>query len=283
MREVEGMAGSLSGYAGRNSLGLQAEFLVPPPASAGLELVADCLLNATFPETEIEHERRIVLDDIRAQEDNLTHVAFRAFHGTLWTRHPYRLDPLGTPALARGARRAGGCWRFYRQHYGPGGLTLAIVGDVDPDAVIAPAVGALSTRRRRRPAQAARAARRAAPRAPRASWSASWPREQAHLVLGFPGRHRLDSPDRFALELLAQVLSGQGGRLFVEIREKRALAYRVSAFSLEGLDPGYFAVYVGTSPEKVEEVLDAASALELRKLAERGGRRRTSWRVRSAT
>jgi zinc protease len=79
-------------------------------------------------------------------------------------------------------------------------------------------------------------------------------REQAHLVVGFPGV-TLDSRDRFALELLSQVLSGQGGRLFAEIREKRGLAYRVSAFSLEGLDPGYFAVYVGTSPENVDQVL----------------------------
>jgi zinc protease len=80
------------------------------------------------------------------------------------------------------------------------------------------------------------------------------PRAQAHLVVGYPGV-TLDSRDRFALDVLSQILSGQGGRLFSEIREKRGLAYRVSAFSLEGLDPGYFAVYVGTSPENLDEVL----------------------------
>jgi zinc protease len=79
-------------------------------------------------------------------------------------------------------------------------------------------------------------------------------KEQAHVVLGFPGV-TFANPDRFPLEILSYVLSGQGGRLFSEIREKRALAYRVSAFSLEGMDPGYFAVYVATSPEKVEEAV----------------------------
>jgi zinc protease len=34
------------------------------------------------------------------------------------------------------------------------------------------------------------------------------------------------------------------------------MAYSVSSFSIEGLEPGYFAVYMGTSPEKVEAALD---------------------------
>ena len=93
-------------------------------------------------------------------------------------------------------------------------------------------------------------------------------KEQAHVVLGFPGV-TFASPDRFSLEVLAHVLSGQGGRLFSEIREKRALAYRVSAFSLEGMDPGYFAVYVATSPEKVEEAVRAIRQ-ELKAVAENG-------------
>ena len=93
-------------------------------------------------------------------------------------------------------------------------------------------------------------------------------KEQAHVVLGFPGV-TFSNPDRFSLEILAHVLSGQGGRLFSEIREKRALAYRVSAFSLEGMDPGYFAVYVATSPEKVEEAVHAIRQ-ELKAVAENG-------------
>jgi zinc protease len=266
MRTVEGMAGALSGYAGRNSLGLQAEFL-SRHLDLGLELVADCLQNATFPEAEIDHERRLILDDIHAQEDNLTHVAFRAFHGALWTKHPYRLDPLGSAdSLAAISRRR--LQSFFRQHYPPSALTLAIVGDVEPQAVIRQLSAAI------RPEGAARVQ----PPAPAFEPPLLAPREvvrflareQAHLVVGFPGAS-LSNPDRFSLELLAQVLSGQGGRLFVEIREKRALAYRVSAFSLEGLDPGYFAVYVSTSPDQVEEVLRQVRH-ELHKLAEEGVR-----------
>jgi zinc protease len=84
---------------------------------------------------------------------------------------------------------------------------------------------------------------------------ADLPREQAHLVVGFPGA-TVDAEDRFALEVLAAILGGQSGRLFAELRDRQALAYRVSAFSVDGLDPGYFAIHVACSPDK----LDAAAA-----------------------
>ena len=34
------------------------------------------------------------------------------------------------------------------------------------------------------------------------------------------------------------------------------MAYSVAAMLMEGVDPGYFAVYMGTSPEKVEPALE---------------------------
>ena len=76
-------------------------------------------------------------------------------------------------------------------------------------------------------------------------------------------------PDRHALRVLESVLSSQGGRLFVELREKRSLAYTVTARSLEGLDPFVFFVYIATSPEKVETALEGITS-ELRKVCEQG-------------
>ena len=73
----------------------------------------------------------------------------------------------------------------------------------------------------------------------------------AAVTARIPGA-TIRSEDRFALEVLATILSGQGGRLFVELRDKKGLAYRVSAFSLEGVDPGYFAVYIATSPQNLD-------------------------------
>jgi zinc protease len=85
-------------------------------------------------------------------------------------------------------------------------------------------------------------------------------RAQAHLVTGVRGL-TLDDDDRFPLELLSSALSGQGGRLFLELRDKQSLCYSVSSFAVEGIEPGSFAVYMGTSPDKVDRALAGIDAL----------------------
>ena len=71
------------------------------------------------------------------------------------------------------------------------------------------------------------------------------------LLIGFSGTDMF-SNDRFALELLDEAYSGLGSRLFLRIRDELGLAYYVGAYQQPGLDPGYFAFYVGTMPEKVD-------------------------------
>jgi zinc protease len=80
------------------------------------------------------------------------------------------------------------------------------------------------------------------------------PKAQAQIVLGNLGTTFKD-PDRYALQVLNAVLSGQGGRLFLELRDKQSLAYALSSFSVEGIEPGSFGVYIGSAPEKVPQVL----------------------------
>ena len=80
-------------------------------------------------------------------------------------------------------------------------------------------------------------------------------RAQSNIAIGFPGT-TIHNKDRYALTILEEVLSGQGGRLFVELRDNQSLAYSISAFSSPGVDPGLFAVYIGTAPEKKERAVE---------------------------
>jgi len=264
MNEVEGMAGSLTGYAGRNSLGMQAEFL-SRYFERGFDLVGDCIRNAMFAEDELEKERRIVLDDIHAQEDNLGQVAFKLFHAAMWQKHPYRLDHMGTAETVAGFTRRK-LINHFRQRYSTSNLTIAVVGDVDPAKVkakIATLFGDAADERLEKPVVPVEPIR-----VEPIQVFKFMAKEQSHLVLGYQGVGFANA-DRFPLEVLAYVLSGQGGRLFTEIREKRALAYRVSAFSVEGLDPGYFAVYLASSPENLDEAVKVVHR-ELREVADKG-------------
>jgi zinc protease len=93
-------------------------------------------------------------------------------------------------------------------------------------------------------------------------------KEQAHFVLGFLGTTLRDK-DHYALEVLDAALSGQGGRLFYQLRDKESLAYALAFMASSNLDPGFIGVYMGTHPGKLETAIQGVLR-ELRKVKEEG-------------
>jgi zinc protease len=144
---------------------------------------------------------------------------------------------------------------YMRKHYTPDRMVLSVVGDVDGQQVIRRVKKLFSVKKPRKKAKTPTIRLDPPPKKiQRAVRHRS--KAQAHLVLGFMGA-TLTSKDRFALEVLMAVLAGQGGRLFVELRDRMSLAYAVSGFSLEGIEPGYVAVYLGVDPNRVDEAVEA--------------------------
>jgi len=248
--QIDRLGGALAGVAGRNSFGVTAEWLARS-WRAGFDLTADCILDPALASAELVRERRLVIDDALARATSPSQAAFRLFNEALYRGHPYARDALGSPDAVAGLSRAE-LAAFYRARYPLSGLTLAVVGDIELDEVIAAA--------RERFGQAPRAPAPAAqPAAPLVVDGRSaedrevyryLDRAQAHLVIGFPGA-TVDAADRFALEVLVAILGGQSGRLFAELRDRQALAYRVSAHSVEGVDPGFVAIYLSCAPDKL--------------------------------
>lgn len=248
---VDSLAGSLSAIAGRNSMSLRGEFL-SRHFDRAFELFAEVLQQPAFGDEEFERERALQLQDIASRDDRPSSVAFELFAKTLWQQHPYRQSTLGERAsvekLTPDALR-----RYHARFMDPTQMTVAVVGDVDTGVVLERLHATLGGTRGK-----------AAP-APVVATEPGWngPRQvkhtlqkaQTHLVLGFHGA-RVDDAWRRGLEVMQTMLSGQSGRLFLELRDKRSMAYSVSAMVMEGIDSGSFSVYMGTSPEKVEAALE---------------------------
>jgi predicted Zn-dependent peptidase len=92
------------------------------------------------------------------------------------------------------------------------------------------------------------------------------PTEQANVVLGCTGLTATDQR-RYPMSVLNAVLGGgMSSRLFQEIREKRGLAYSVYSFASGYSDAGYFGLYAGCAPGRVDEVI-ALLAAELERMA----------------
>jgi len=262
-RRVEALAADVDGFSGRNSLGTTLD-ATTDRFEPVLDLFADALLRPAFATEEIERERRETQAALARRADRPAARVFDLFSRTLWERHPYRHPLPGlSENVARFDREA--LAAHQRRLVTAGNLTLSIVGDVDPDEAAAAVARRLTGLPEGPGLEAALPEWEPAPEQARRVEEVK-DRAQAHLVLGFRGL-TVEDPDREALEVLAQLLGGQGGRLFLELRDRRGLAYTVSAVNVEGIAPGFFAVYMGTAPDKLEAAQDGIRS-ELEKVLE---------------
>ncbi len=94
-KKVERMAGSLNGFSGNNSFGLTFTFLSQHFEEA-FRLLTEVIRQPSFDKEEMEKRRRLILASIQRQEDELGHLVFKLFRKTLYEKHPYRMDTLGT-------------------------------------------------------------------------------------------------------------------------------------------------------------------------------------------
>ncbi|MFQ5465750.1 MAG: M16 family metallopeptidase, partial [Thermodesulfobacteriota bacterium] len=259
-RELEDMAGSVSGFSGWNSTGASGKFL-SKDFDHGLEIFADVLVNPSFPTEEIEKVRVDTLAAIKATRDNIPSYTFKLLYGELYRDHPYGMPSIGTEETVKGFTRED-LMEHYRRFFVPDRMVMAVVGDVDTSSVIEKVTEAFASFENASaplPDPPVERRQTAVRRTGEVRETA-----QTNTGVAFLGT-TIDGPDRYPLEVLAEVLSGQGGRLFIELRDKKSLAYSLSAFSKEGVDPGIFGVYIGSAPEKKDEAIEAIFG-ELRKV-----------------
>jgi len=253
--KIADMAGDISGFNGKNTFGLKAGFL-SKFFDEGLALVRDIIITPAFDPEEVEKVRPERIAVLKQQEDSLPSQAFTEFNRILFQSHPYALNTAGSEA-ALSSLSAEQLRAIYQQYARPEHLVLAIAGKVKAEEAyeeVNRLFGSWQASGRSEVAEEF-----LLPDPPDGAQIHSIPRdkEQVHIIIGFLGAS-LKSPDRFALEVLDTILSGQSGRLFRHLRDEQSLAYSLSSFSMAGLDTGAFGVYIGTSPDKREQAIQSA-------------------------
>ncbi len=263
-KKVERMAGSLSGFSGYNSFGLTFTFLSQHFDEA-FSLFTEVIKRPSFDPEEMEKRRRLILASIRQQEDDLGRMVFKLFRKTLYEKHPYRMDTLGTLDSIQSLTQKD-LKEYYRQIVAPENMVLTVVGDVDSNQVVLSVKKGFGDLRKGNFLLPSIPQEQPFQKIKRSEIYKE--KEQGHFVLGFLGislQHR----DRYALEVLDAALSGQGGRLFYELRDKESLAYALDFIANPNLDPGYIGVYMGTHPDKLERAIEGVLR-ELKRVKEGG-------------
>jgi len=251
-RDLDRLGASLHASSDRDSVQLGARFLKETFA-AGLELYFEVLAEPAFPDAEVERERADQLRDLDTLKENRFQFAFQHFLQTFYGVHPYNHLSIGRRKGLESVTRAD-LVALHNQLLRPDRAVYTVVGDIAVDEVL--------TLFHRLAPSALFAAEPlvSSPSPAMPTWSTcntqvlATEGQQTHIIWGFPGitmHHR----DRYALRILDTILGGMGGRLFAELRDRKSLAYTVTSFDAYPVDPGFFALYIGCSPDKEAEAL----------------------------
>ncbi len=229
----------------------------------GLDVLFDIIANSKLDPADIERERIVILDELRMYQDQPQDLVQNLFEELIWPGHPLGRDIAGTEESVTRLTRDE-ILEYADAHYRLPNLVIGAAGMLDENATLAVVRDQLSLRA---DPDGALAVAEPAPLESPHVLVRRRETEQAHICLGvraFSYTH----PDRYALDLLNTVLGeGMSSRLFLNIRERLALAYDVHSFTQKHRDTGYLGVYIGVDPKKAVDAVNAAMA-ELRSLSE---------------
>ena len=258
--EIEGVGGILNAYTSREQTGYWAK--VPSTHFVrAFSVLADMLRNSLFPLNEVEKERDVIIEEIRASEDDPTDLVGELSNRLVWDAQAVGRPIAGSEESVGRIDRAA-MLAYLGAHYVPANLVISVAGNVTHAEVVQQAEALFGDLPAGDPAIVEPGQWRQS--VPRAALLAR-PDKQANLMLTTPGLSYHDER-RYVQRTLDVILgSGMSSRLFIEIRERRGLAYSVGSYFNQLADVGNGAVYVGVDPSKAEETVEAVIG-ELHKL-----------------
>lgn len=250
---VEAVGGDMNAFTTKEYTAFYTR-LLDDDLELGLDILSDIMWAPSLRQDEIDSERQVILEEIAMHEDEPCDQVHELLHEALYPGHPLGREVMGDRSTITAMTRDQ-IDGYFRSRYRPTSIVVAAAGRLDHDEVVA------GIQRRYAGADGDAPARLVPALAPcRPVVVHNRPTEQAHVVVGLRALDRGDD-DRFALAVLNHVLGGgMSSRLFQEIREKRGLVYSVYSYRAAYLESGALAIYAGTSPARVHEVLDLIHA-----------------------
>jgi len=222
---------------------------------AGLELLAEVLMNAVFPQEEIERQKQAVIASIRAKQEQPGEIADMRFAAAIFPQTRYGRVVEGTEASVRAIPQAS-LREFYRRYYRPNRSIMAIVGDISHEEMTDALNNAFRSWSKGEPPPKPLALS-AAPETGMIRVNKDL--TQANLILGQRGVGR-ENPDYYALQVMNYILGGGGfsSRAMDSVRNQRGLAYSVYSYFSAEKGRGTFQFVMQTKNETALQAIDIA-------------------------
>lgn len=216
-----------------------------------LDVLSDMLRNSKFEKAEIERERGVINEELRMYLDTPVRHIGDVYENLLFGDQPLGWDIIGTLKSLANIKRED-FLKFQDSYYSPENMIVSIAGGVSHDdikSITNKYLGKLNSKK-------------TADYLP-VKFSQNKPAvklvnkktEQSHLALGFRA-YPIGHKNHYKLVVLNAILgSSMSSRLFIQLRERRGLAYYVRSMPEEYHDAGSFMVQAGVAPANSEEAI----------------------------
>ena len=225
------------------------------------DVVSDIYLNSTFPETEMEKEKGVIVEEINMYEDMPHRHVQDLFTALLYGDQPAGWNIAGTRENVKAMTRDDFV-AYKKAHYVPSATTVIVSGNVKESEVkkeIERVFGQLKSTPKA-------AKKETISKQSKPAVSINYKKtDQTHLIVGF---RTFDTYDKRlpVLSILSTILGGgMSSRLFIKLREELGVAYYVRVMNDNLTDHGFFEVSAGVSNDRVQEVIKEI-LLECKKL-----------------
>ena len=212
-----------------------------------IELLADIVLNSTFPENEIEKERDVVLDEIQSYNDSPSELIYDEFEELLFPHDPIGRNILGTEQSLE-TFTSERMQAFVSRNYTPDRMVVFAMGNIKFDWLLKKVEKHFSVRQIRQVRQVRQLPQKYTPT------HRTTPRDtyQAHCIIGNRGI-AMNTEERLTMLLLNNILGGpnMSSRLNLALRERNGLCYTIESNVTNYTDTGVWNIYFGCDPRNL--------------------------------
>jgi len=232
-------------------------------AERAIDVLADITFKSIFPESQIERERGVILEEMSMYLDTPDDSLQDEFEAVIYKNHPLGMNILGRPETVRSLKRRD-FLTFFKNHIDTRRIVFSCVGNLEVAAV-----EKLVKKYLEIPKAVRKEKRKKANTYKPREKELLRPVKQARCAIGrdaYPTYHE----NRIPFFLLVNMLGGPGmnSRLNLSLREKYGFVYSIDAHYASYTDTGIFSVFFGTEPRQLEKCIKLVQK-ELNKFTEK--------------
>ncbi|MBT6294847.1 MAG: insulinase family protein [Candidatus Magasanikbacteria bacterium] len=232
------------------------------------DILSDMLFESVFDPKEMEREKGPVIEEIKMYRDNPIMNIDNIFEDLLYEGCPLGRDIAGTPKHVQAYKRAD-VLKYRDKHYDPSNMTVVVAGAVNDevkkhiDTYFGAKKSTIKASKTYKPFCFGSQAKKDRFVLEKKET------DQAQLMLGFPG-FSYGAKENYATAVLHTIFGGSmSSRLFIQIRERKGLAYMIRSGVEHFHDTGYFYVRAGLDPKNINKAI-AIIQKEIAKVVEKG-------------